>query len=160
MKKKKNQLFITGGLVALLVAVFIVMMLLEGAEKDAQTEGNIEILKEEITEKASFYSYEMDGTALEVMAVKATDGTVRTAFNTCQVCYSSGRGYYKQNGTYLVCQNCGNAYISDEVELMTGGCNPVPIMESDKTETSDKIIISRELLEKYQVIFANWKTNY
>lgn len=36
--------------------------------------------------------------------------TIRTAFNTCQVCYSSGRGYYVQEGNVLVCQNCGNRF--------------------------------------------------
>lgn len=29
---------------------------------------------------------------------------IRTAFNTCQVCYSSGKGYYVQSGNVLVCQ--------------------------------------------------------
>ncbi|MDR2445448.1 MAG: DUF2318 domain-containing protein [Spirochaetaceae bacterium] len=67
------------------------------------------------------------GTRLEVLAVKAPDGTVRTAFNTCQVCYASGRGFYKQQGTVLVCQNCGNRFRMSQVGLRSGGCNPVPI---------------------------------
>ena len=45
---------------------------------------------------------------MEIVAVKALDGSIRTAFNTCQVCYNSGRGYYQQEGNELVCQNCGN----------------------------------------------------
>ncbi|MDO5519016.1 MAG: DUF2318 domain-containing protein [bacterium] len=166
MKKQKKQLFITGGLLILLVVVFIFIVLPEGASQDevrdsskAQTEGDIKIMKGEVTEKASFYPYEIDGVNLEVMAVKAEDGTVRTAFNTCQICYSSGRGYYKQQGEYIVCQNCGNSYTSEEVEVITGGCNPVPITKEDKTESDDTITINRELLEEYQAIFANWKTN-
>ncbi len=148
MKKQNKQLFITGGLVLLLIVVFRFIVLPEGASKDetrdsskAQTEGDIKIIK------------------LEVMAVKAEDGTVRTAFNTCQVCYASGRGYYKQEGDYIVCQNCGNAYTSEEVEVITGGCNPVPITKENKTESDDTITINRGLLEEYQSIFANWKTN-
>lgn len=164
MKKQKKQLFITGGLVVLLVVVCIFIVLPEGSQDESrnfskvQTEGDIVITKEEVTGKASFYPYEIDGVNLEVMVVKAEDGTVRTAFNTCQVCYSSGRGYYKQEGDYIVCQNCGNSYTSEEVEVITGGCNPVPITKDDKTESSDTITISRELLEEYQSIFANWKT--
>lgn len=165
MKKRNKQLFITGGLVILLVVVFIIIVLPEEISKDesrnsskAQTEGDIVIVKEDITEKASFYPYEIDGVNLEVMAVKAEDGTVRTAFNTCQICYSSGRGYYKQQGDYIVCQNCGNSYTPEDVEVITGGCNPVPITKEDKTESDDTITINRELLEEYQAIFANWKT--
>ena len=52
----------------------------------------------EISEKASFYSVEVDGTQMEVIAVKDSDGNIRTAFNTCQICYDSGNGYYKQEG--------------------------------------------------------------
>lgn len=166
MKKQNKQLFITGGLVLLLIVVFRFIVLPEGASKDetrnsskAQAEGDIKIIKEEVTGKASFYPYEIDGVNLEVMAVKAEDGTVRTAFNTCQVCYASGRGYYKQEGDYIVCQNCGNAYTSEEVEVITGGCNPVPITKENKTESDDTITINRGLLEEYQSIFANWKTN-
>ena len=39
----------------------------------------------------------LTSTWLEVLAVKAPDGTIRTAFNTCQVCYGSGRGLYRQH---------------------------------------------------------------
>lgn len=164
MKKKNKQLFITGGLATLLVLVSSFIVLTSGEKTEegrkqgtAQTEGNIVIAKEEITETASFYPYEINGVNLEVMAVKAEDGTIRTAFNTCQICYSSGRGYYKQEGNYIVCQNCGNAYTSNDVEVITGGCNPVPITKENKTETLDSITIDRELLEEYQSIFANWK---
>ena len=48
-----------------------------------------------ISSTAQFYPVDVDGTQMEVLAVKAPDGTIRTAFNTCQVCYDSGRGYYK-----------------------------------------------------------------
>ena len=57
----------------------------------------------EITENALFFPVVIDGTEMEVLAVKAPDGTIRTAFNTCQVCYASGRGYFVQVGTVLVC---------------------------------------------------------
>ncbi len=94
---------------------------------------------------------------MEIIAIRASDGTVRTAFNTCQVCYSSGRGYYKQEGDLLTCQNCGNQFGRDDVEVVKGGCNPVPITEEYKTENEDTITIPREFLEEAEVIFKNWK---
>jgi uncharacterized membrane protein len=113
-----------------------------------------------ISETATFYPMEIDGTKLEVLAVKAPDGTIRTAFNTCQVCYDSGRGYYKQSGDVLVCQNCGNRFKMNQVEVVSGGCNPVPIFPDNKTVDSKNITISYDFLNKAKVIFANWKTEY
>ena len=112
----------------------------------------------EITETATFYPIEIEGTQMEVLAVKATDGTIRTAFNTCQICYSSGRGYYKQDGDVLVCQNCGNRFSMDEVEVTKGGCNPVPITAENKTVTDESITISYDFLNEARVIFSNWRT--
>jgi uncharacterized membrane protein len=95
---------------------------------------------------------EIEGTKLEVIAVKAPDNTIRTAFNTCQVCFDSGRGYYVQEGNVHVCQNCGNRFRMSDVEVTRGGCNPVPITAEDKTVTDTTITIPRA-----KVIFENWK---
>lgn len=119
--------------------------------------GDLIIPIEEITEKASFYKYEVDGTQLEVIAVKADDGTIRTAFNTCQVCYSSGRGYYKQEGDDLVCQNCGNRFKAGDVEVSKGGCNPVPIFDENKAVDETNITVSKDFLKEAKAIFENWK---
>lgn len=131
-----------------------------GAAKSVFTEsGDLQIPISEVSEKANFYPVEIDGTKLEVIAVKAPDGSVRTAFNTCQVCYDSGRGYYKQDGNTLVCQNCGNRFTMDQVEVASGGCNPVPIFPDNKTADDTNITISQEFLTKAKVIFENWKAN-
>ena len=114
----------------------------------------------ELTENAVFYPVNVDGTEMEVIAVKTSDGTIRTAFNTCQVCYDSGNGYYKQEGDKLICQNCGNSFTMDQVGETAGGCNPWPILESDRTLTSDEIQISYDFLKDSASIFANWKGAY
>jgi len=117
----------------------------------------IKILKAEISSKAKFYPYNLDGTNMEIIAVKATDGTIRTALNTCQVCYDSGRGYYEQSGDYLICQNCGNRFHIDQIEKIKGGCNPVPVLEADKTDTGNYIAISKDFLITQKQYFINWK---
>ena len=111
-----------------------------------------------ITEKATFYPVKVDGTKMEILAVKAPDGTIRTAFNTCQVCYDSGRGYYKQVGDKLVCQNCGNQFLMNRVEVESGGCNPWPIFSENKIVTDESITISNDFLYQSKEIFANWKS--
>lgn len=117
----------------------------------------IEINKADITSKAKFYPYESKGIKMEVLAVKASDGTIRTAFNTCQQCYSSGKGYYVQEGEELVCQNCGNRFTLSMVGKSKGGCNPVPISDSNKTDDGTKITIDKNYLDKNKSYFSNWK---
>lgn len=114
----------------------------------------------DITTDASFFPIQVDGTRMEIIAVKDSNGTIRTAFNTCQICYGSGRGYYVQSGNYLVCQNCRNRFSMEQIQVESGGCNPWPIFEDDKTTTEDSVSISYDFLSKSRAIFANWKINY
>jgi uncharacterized membrane protein len=124
--------------------------------KPAIADRDLVIRISEVTENAVFYPVDIEGTRLEVLAVKTPDGRIRTAFNTCQVCYGSGRGFYKQQGTVLVCQNCGNRFRMSQVEVRSGGCNPVPIFPQNKTVTDAAITISKDFLKEAKVIFARW----
>ena len=101
----------------------------------------------DLSQTASFYKADIDGTEIELVALKDSKGNLRTAFNACQVCYSSGKGYYVQDGNYLVCQNCGNSFTIDQVGIASGGCNPWPILDSDRTVTDDEIHISYDVLK-------------
>lgn len=135
----------------------------KAAAENAQKVGSGDALAipvKDISSTAQFYPVDVDGTQMEVIAVKAPDGTIRTAFNTCQVCYDSGRGYYKQEGDVLVCQNCGNRFPMSRVEVEAGGCNPWPIFDKEKTVTDESITISYDFLKESKEIFANWKASY
>lgn len=132
-------------------------------EKDVQVieEGeSLVIPVGDISSTASFYTVEVDGMEMEVLAVMDSEGNIRTAFNTCQVCYGSGRGYYVQDGDVLVCQNCGNRFTVDHVEIESGGCNPWPIFPENKTVTDETIEISYDFLKESREIFENWKIQY
>ncbi len=119
--------------------------------------GDLRIPKKEVTATVSFSTYKAGGVLMEVLALRAPDGSVRTAFNTCQVCYSSGRGWYAQKGEYLVCNNCGNRFPASQVELIKGGCNPVPITRSQKSEDANFITIPKALFEEAKPFFLKWK---
>jgi uncharacterized membrane protein len=119
--------------------------------------GDLQIQKKEVTATARFYQYKVDGLLIEILALRAPDGTVRTALNTCQVCYSSGRGYYVQDGDVLVCQNCRNRFKASQVEIIKGGCNPIPITAELKTETADTITFGKWLFSEAKPFFLNWK---
>jgi hypothetical protein len=119
--------------------------------------GDLKIPKKEVGAKARFYGYKVGNVQIEVLALRAPDGTVRTAFNTCQVCYDSGRGYYTQQGDFLVCNNCGNRFLARQVELIKGGCNPVPITRELKREDAEFIYIPKGIFEQARPLFLKWK---
>jgi uncharacterized membrane protein len=162
----KKLLLIATAAIAVIVIAFTLKQPNKSNSETSQNNSNqvavakdsdIVIQTKDITETATFYPANINGTDLEVFAVKATDGSIRTAFNTCQVCYSSGKGYYKQEGDKLVCQNCGNQFGTDDVEVVKGGCNPVPITPEYKTVSDDTITISKDVLTQAIAIFADWK---
>lgn len=160
-KKSSVNLWILAGIAVLAALAFYIFQGGPGGDNTADSPSTpgegITIVKSEITPTAKFIPYNAGGTKMEVVAVKAPDGTIRTAFNTCQVCYNSGRGYYEQSGDQLICQNCGNRFNIDQVEKTQGGCNPVPILEGYKTEDGTTIKISDEFLVQNRTLFGNWK---
>lgn len=172
METKSFKMY--GGRFVLVMALLLGVLLLAAcAEKrtaDTKTNDNqaqkitegesLVIPVSDITETAQFYPVNVNGTEMEVIAVKDSSGQIRTAFNTCQICYDSGRGYYKWEGNVLVCLNCGNRYTADQIEVDVGGCNPWPIFSTDKTVTEDSVTISYSFLEESRKIFENWKTGY
>ncbi len=119
----------------------------------------LSIPKSEITQSASFYPVIVDGTEMEVLAIRTAGGEIRTAMNTCQSCYPSGRGYYKADGTQLVCQNCGFRFTAEAVGLEGhGGCNPWPVPSGKRLDTEDEIQIPYATLLSAKNVFANWKS--
>ena len=83
----------------------------------------------QISTTANFYSYihrTSDTTGIEIkyFIVKASDGTIKSAFDACDVCWSFHKGY-SQVSTFMRCNNCGNTYpISGLGTQGTGGCWP------------------------------------
>ena len=118
---------------------------------------DVTIVVADVTEAATYYNYDADGTTVQLFAVRASDGTVRLALNTCQVCTGSTKAYFVQSGDAFVCQNCGNSFAADEVGEEAYGCNPIPITSADYAEADGVIIVSADFLEGYASSFARWK---
>ena len=122
-------------------------------------DGALEITISELSEKIKIYSFTVDGLNMEVLAAKDADGTVRTAFNTCQVCNGSRKAYFKEEGDHVVCQNCGNSFGKEDVGVLSGGCNPYPIFAEDREDTGDTVEISYDFLKSAEGLFTRWKEN-
>lgn len=96
---------------------------------------------------------------MEVLAAKDADGTVRTAFNTCQVCNGSRKAYFVEQGDKVVCQNCGNAFGREDVGVLSGGCNPYLIFAEDREDSEEAVRISYDFLSGAESLFTRWKEN-
>ncbi len=163
MKSSKKNSLIYIGCIALLGIAIIVFLISKNNTQVANestplTEStDVVIEKASIGEEAQFFPYKSGDIDMELLAFKASDGSIRTAFNTCQVCYDSGYGYYVQEGDVLVCQNCGNRFPADSVGIEVGGCNPIPIMADNKVEDESTITISSAVIDEYSSYFEKWK---
>ncbi|MDF2804150.1 MAG: hypothetical protein K0S61_4053 [Anaerocolumna sp.] len=121
-------------------------------------EGDVVLKTDNISDKASFYEYDYNGTTVGLFAVKASDGTIRTALNTCQVCNGSPYAFFDQKENQFQCQNCGNLFSLDMIGEERGGCNPIPITSDERTESDNgSIVIPASFLEDNAALFSNWK---
>ena len=79
---------------------------------------------------ARHYSFAApNGIEVRYFIIKSSDGVIRAAFDACDVCWRSNKGY-TQDGDYMVCNNCGRRFASVKVNEVQGGCNPAPLERS------------------------------
>lgn len=90
------------------------------------------------------YADAASGTTINYFILKSTDGIIRAAFDACDVCWRSGKGYY-QEGSTMVCRNCGRRFESVKVNEVQGGCNPAPLL---RTMEGDQVVIKVEDIRK------------
>jgi uncharacterized membrane protein len=117
-----------------------------------QTIGNDVVYPETafVKGKAKFFDYKTaDGKKVRYFIIKSSDGVIRAAFDACDVCWESGKGY-KQDGDFMVCQNCGRRFQSTKVNVVTGGCNPSALTRSIK---DGNVIITTLALDEGKRLF-------
>lgn len=126
----------------------------EGAVEATLADGNLQVAQTSLGAQVAFIDYDSNGTAMQVMLYKDSDGTVHGALNTCQVCAGSPYAYFEQEGNEVVCQNCGNHFAVEAIGDVHGGCNPVPL---ELSEDGDQVLIETASLDEQADAFANWK---
>ena len=112
--------------VALLIgAVSVFAFSLGKYEKVTASNGTVTLWAAKLADgKAHFYKFEDGGKEITFFAVKAADGSVKTAFDACDACYKSKKGY-EQQGDKMNCKNCNQKFAINRLgPNATGGCNP------------------------------------
>jgi len=102
--------------------------------------------------KARHYEYAFNGTVIRYFVLQSSDGVVRAAFDACDVCWQSGKGYV-QDGDDMVCRNCNRRFASDRINEVQGGCNPAPL---ERTIEGDRLVIrAADIVQGY--MYFNFK---
>jgi len=110
---------------------------------------SMKLLVDGVSETAEFFEY----SGIEFFVVRAAGGSVKTAFNACDVCYRSRKGY-RQEGDDMVCNNCGNHYRISGLgtqNLKGGGCWPGYL---ESTAEGDYLVIAKASLESGRYRFS------
>ena len=93
------------------------------------------------TQAATISGLVMDeGEPVEFFVLQSSDGVVRAAFNACDVCFLSKKGYTRQ-GNEVICNNCGRRFPAELINEVQGGCNPAPL---SRTVDGDTLLILAE----------------
>jgi uncharacterized membrane protein len=136
-------------LVAVIAVAAIVVMNRGGSGAEAATatasapSGDVTIPIAQVSDgKAHFYSYDAGGTTVRYFVLADKNGKVRAALDACEVCFAQKKGYHQQ-GDAMQCNNCGRVFPSDQINVITGGCNPIPL---DKTISGGKMTITPDSL--------------
>jgi len=113
--------------------------------------GVVQVAQADLTDgKARFYRVRGADNEISFFLVKSKDGEIRAAFDTCDVCFRAKKGY-RQEGDSMICNNCDQAFKTELVGVIKGGCNPAPLA---KELRDGKVIIALADLEQGSWYFA------
>ena len=87
--------------------------------------------------KAKYYVYEFPQKDVLFFVVKSSDGVIRAAYDACDVCFHQKKGY-KQEGDLMICNNCGQIFPTDRINVEKGGCNPAPL---DRSTNGNNLVL-------------------
>lgn len=115
------------------------------AEKVKAVNGQVSIPVSRVSDgKAHFFKFSGGGKDISFFVVKASDGSIRTAFDACDVCYRAKKGY-EQQGDAMLCRNCNKKFATNRIgPNSTGGCNPSYLSHR---EAGGNVVISAEDLQ-------------
>ena len=94
--------------------------------------------------RAHFYRYmTASGREIRFFVIQSPDGVIRSAFDSCELCYRQRRGY-RQAGQAMVCNNCRRTFPSSGINMIKGHCNPSPV---ERAVEGDQVLLKAPNLE-------------
>jgi uncharacterized membrane protein len=92
-----------------------------------QENGEVRISIADLDDRAPhFYVFQAGGKDIRFFLLRDAEGGVRAALDACHNCFRAKRGY-RQEGNTVICNNCGMSFKYENIGIVTGGCNPIPL---------------------------------
>jgi uncharacterized membrane protein len=115
-----------------------------GATSVAASAGKVSIPIADLNDgKAHFYNYKGQTGKITFFVITEKGGTLRAAFDACDVCYLEKKGY-EQKGEQMICRNCNQAFPVAKIGTVSGGCNPSPLKVTLVGSTLEIAVIDLE----------------
>lgn len=130
----------------LLLAIIITAIAACGGPKDKYSklkpsDGKIVIPVKDVNDgNAHYYTVTAGDKEIKFFLIKSKDGIIRAAFDACDVCYPEKKGY-RQDGDFVVCNNCGQKFHSSRINVFKGGCNPSPLARKKTSVTTSSYLL-------------------
>ncbi len=146
--RKKSPIYIVAAIIFVAVAAGAFLFMGPSAPAMSYVKadaGKVVIPLAEVSDgQAHYYKYKAGDQDVNFFLLKSRDGAVRAALDACDVCYKSLKGY-RQEGDYMVCNNCNMKFESHMINVVKGGCNPAPLTRS--VNNGQIVLNERELLD-------------
>ena len=94
--------------------------------------------------EARFYTYDVAGVPVRYFVMQSPDGQYRAAFDASKECGPFKKGF-RQEGTDMVCNKCGEKFAAVGINVLTGECNPAPI---ERKVSGEALVLKAADLER------------
>lgn len=120
----------------------------EGIKEVTAQNGTVQISISEIKDGTMhYYKYNASNVWIRFFIIKAPGDSIKTSFDACEACGPAG---YYQAGSELVCKKCGLKFSIENIGVVVGGCNPIPL---NATLSASNVIISVNDIESGRLYF-------
>ena len=133
--------------------VFSITGSIEYANLDS--DGNIVIIDEEITEQPTYLSYVYDNVTIGLLAIRNSKGKVAVVVNTCRFWTKPSNSYFVLKGKKLKSTTCNIKIPIDKIDVPNDD-SCYPILIEDRKDVDGKIIIGTEQLKGLTSRFEHW----
>lgn len=140
--------------VAAIAVVALVVTMRPGAEsavaEAVPVGGKVKIpLQDLASGEAQFYNYTVAGVPVRYFVMQSPDGQYRAAFDASKECGPFKKGF-RQEGTDMVCNKCGEKFAAVGINELTGACNPAPI---ERKVSGEALVLKTADLEQGVKLF-------
>ena len=159
-KAERKRTVVLSSVLVCIIAMLLIWLVISqqtvasSASIAPDSNGDLRIPKNSLRNHLNYIDY---GGAEEIILWKAGGGEIRTAFDTCEQCYSMGDVHFTLKGDTLTCSLC---HTTQSVSVLGteswGGCRPVSIVSDARADTGGEVVIPAAALAYAKQVFTRW----